>query len=208
MTKKASNKAIEDYKTARSVFWQSLYPQGGVTLYCQQRFSTPHGRGINVEHVFPMSWVTKAMNCGTRKQCRQKSAVFSQIEADLHNLYPARTDVNSDRSSFRFGEVAGESRHYGQSCDFEVNHSGRVVEPTPDVRGDIARSMFYMAYQYKEQGLRIFKAQGRLLADWHQSDPPSDEEKARNEKIASLQGNDNPFITTPEMVGIKKDAFY
>ena len=201
---------IRDYATARDLFWRSLYPQGGATLYCQQRFSSPHGRGINVEHVFPMSWVTKALNCGTRKQCRQKSDVFNLIEADLHNLYPARTDVNADRSSFRFGEVAGESRHYGQACDFEVNRHRRVVEPAPDVRGDIARSMFYMVHRYRGRGLELFKKQAQLLANWHKLDPPNDQERARNNQIEVLQGNSNPFIDEPELLSslVKNGFFY
>ena len=200
---------IHDYSTARAVLWRSLYPQGGVTLYCKQEFSTRHGRGINVEHVFPMSWVTKALNCGTRQQCRQKSAVFNLIEADLHNLYPARTDVNADRASFRFGEVAGESRHYGEACDFEVNFRGRVVEPAPDVRGNIARSMFYMAHRYQDQGLRLFKKQAQLLVIWHNSDRPNDQEISRNEQIDALQGNSNPFIDEPEhLVRLVKDGFF
>jgi deoxyribonuclease-1 len=145
-----------------------------------------------------MSWVTKALGCGTRKQCRQNNARFNRIEADLHNLFPARSDVNADRSVYRFGEVSGEHRRYGKSCDFEVNPRARVAEPAPEVRGEVARSMFYMAHRYRDQGLRIFKKQAKLLAKWHHADPPSDEEQSRNHKIENLQGNGNPFISNPE----------
>ena len=202
-------KPIQTYTTARTVFWESLYPQGGATLYCQQQFIGPHGKGINVEHVFPMSWVTKALNCGTRQQCRKNSEVFNQIEADLHNLYPSRTDVNADRSSFRFGEVAGELRDYGETCDFEVSQRQRVVEPAPEVRGNIARSMFYMAYRYKAYGLRLFKKQGRLLATWHNLDRPNEQERSRNRQIETLQGNLNPFIDEPESLSrLLREGFF
>lgn len=189
---------ISNYAEARSIFWRSVYPSGGETLYCKQGFQTSDRRGVNIEHVFPMSWVTNALNCGKRKQCRSNSELFNLIEADLHNLYPSRSDVNQQRSSFRFGEVRGEPRRFGSQCDFEVNHRARVVEPAPEVRGEVARAMFYMAYQYRDHRLEIFKKQARLLLQWHQEDPPSELEKRRNDVIEKLQGSRNLFIDQPE----------
>ena len=188
------------YEQARASFWRNLYPRDGVTLYCGQAFQTSQRDGINVEHVFPMSWATRALNCGKRKQCRSRSELFNFIEADLHNLYPSRSDVNQDRSSFRFGEIKGERRAYGRQCDFEVDTRARVAEPAPEVRGNVARAMFYMAHQYKKHGLEIFKKQGAMLAQWHEADPPDAAEKRRNDIIEKLQGNRNPFIDTPELL--------
>ena len=203
---------IEDrtYQQARAVFWRNLYPRDGETLYCRQAFETEQRQGINVEHVFPMAWVTKALDCGTRDRCRARSSTFNVIEADLHNLFPARTDVNKDRGAFRFGEVAGERRAYGQQCDFEIDRRARAVEPPPVSRGDVARAMFYMAYQYREQNLIIFKKQAQLLFRWHQADPPSPAERRRNDIIEKLQGNRNPFIDTPELLDslIADGVFY
>ena len=42
------------------------------------------------------------------------------MEADLHNLYPARADVNRARSNYIFGVIEGESREF-DSCDFEYD---------------------------------------------------------------------------------------
>ncbi len=189
---------IKDYDAARPLLWSKVYPRGGKTLYCGERFDSQQRRGFNVEHVFPMSWASNGLKCGKRKQCRAKSKRFNQIEADMHNLFPSRSDVNQDRSSFRFGEVAGESRAYGRSCDFEVNKRQRVVEPANEVRGDVARAMFYMADRYKGDGLILFKKQVELLERWHKLDPPSAEERRRNEIIEALQGNRNQFIDDPE----------
>jgi len=189
--------AIEDYDTARSLLWSSVYPNGGKTLYCDESFDSQRRRGYNVEHVFPMSWATNGLNCGKRKQCRARSKVFNRIEADLHNLFPSRADVNQDRSSYRFGTINGESRRYGSHCDFEVSERNRVAEPAPEKRGDVARAMFYMADRYKSQGLVLFKKQALLLEKWHKADPPSDEERRRNNVIEALQGNRNPFIDAP-----------
>lgn len=191
---------IEDYKQARQIFWQSVYPIKGNTLYCGESFNTASKRGINVEHVFPMSWATNGLNCGTRKQCRKRSTEFNQVEADLHNLYPARSDVNQERSSFRFDEVRGERREFGKKCDFEVDYRARTAEPTPSVRGEVARAMFYMADRYKAQGLVLFDKQAKLLHTWHQADPPSEHEKERNNIIESLQGNRNRFIDQPNVL--------
>jgi deoxyribonuclease-1 len=185
------NQVIEDYETARKIFWNELYPEGGETLYCGKRFGGGYNRGINIEHVFPMGWVTYSLKCGKRKQCRNNSPLFNQIEADLHNLYPARSDINQERSSIAFGMVNGEKRHYG-TCDFEVqHHRPRLVEPREQVRGNIARSMFYMAETYE---LMLFDKQVAVLNQWHKADPPDQPERSRNDKIEKIQGNRNPYI--------------
>ncbi len=193
-------RAIKDYETARPMLWRSVYPRGGKTLYCGDVFDSDRRKGYNVEHVFPMSWATNGLNCGKRKQCRARSKEFNLIEADLHNLFPSRADVNQDRSSFRFGDVQGESRAYGPTCDFEVSERSRVAEPAPKSRGEVARAMFYMADRYKSQGLVLFKKQALLLEKWHKADPPSKEELRRNDVIETLQGNRNRFIDSPSDV--------
>ncbi len=188
---------IVDYETARKLFWKQLYPGKVQSLYCGELFHGSQRRGYNVEHVFPMSWATNGLKCGKRKQCRQRSSTFNHIEADLHNLFPARVDVNKERSSHRFGIVSGEKREFG-TCDFEVDYRARVAEPAESVRGDVARAMFYMAYRYREHGLVIFDKQAKLLIKWHQADPPSVEEKRRNQVIERIQGNRNHFIDAPD----------
>jgi len=189
---------IKTYDEARPIFWRSVYPGKATSLYCGESFNSYNRKGYNVEHVFPMSWATNGLNCGSRKQCRNHSGQFNLIEADMHNLYPSRSDVNQQRSSYRYGEVSGEKRQFGSRCDFEVDYKKRVAEPAQNVRGEIARSMFYMADRYKSQGLVIFEKQAKLLYKWHKSDPPSKAELKRNNTIEALQGNRNPFIDHPE----------
>lgn len=203
-----SSKKLVDYKAARQVFWQEVYPGGGETLYCGRPFLPKARRNFNIEHVFPMSWATNGLNCGKRKQCRASSDLFNIIEADLHNLYPARTDVNRARDSFRFGELSGEPRPFGRDCDFEVNAEDRVAEPRPEVRGDIARAMFYMATEYQEQGLQLFKRQAELMAQWNDLDPPSKQELRRNDRIEKLQGNRNLYIDNPDAVKTALEKWY
>lgn len=185
---------FDNYFQALGVFWGEIYSDGGHTLYCNQAFGNRKGRSINVEHVYPMAWAMRSEGCDNRDQCRRVSARFNRIEADLHNLYPARKDINKIRGSFPFASVRGEAREFGD-CDFELDRRRRQVEPRAAARGNIARAMFYMHHTY---GLKIFRKQGELLQRWHRQDPPDDEERRRNRRIAALQGNRNPFIDAPE----------
>ena len=192
----ASDKAparIIDYHSARPLLWGALYAEGGETLYCGQQFGASKGKNINIEHVFPMSWVAWHLNCGQRKECRHTSVKFNLIEADLHNLWPSLKNINKARSSHPFGMINGE-KHLMRGCDFDVDERRRVVEPRPRARGEIARSMFYMANEY---GLQIRAKQGRTLKLWSREDVVSAEEKRRNDVIEKIQGNRNPYVDNP-----------
>lgn len=194
----AEQTRTSDYERARWLFWNELYVGGGKTLYCGEPFSAKHRRGLNIEHVFPMGWVTKELGCGQRKQCRGNSKRFNRIEADLHNLYPSRVDVNDARGSYRFGLLPGERRIFGE-CDFEFDERRRIVEPRPASRGEIARAMFYMKEAY---GLTIFRKSGELLKQWHRQDMPSKHEKWRNDRIEQIQGTRNMFVDDPGLVDL------
>ncbi len=177
------------------VFWRELYPTGGVSLYCGEPFD-PHDRRMNIEHVFPMSWAGRDLNCGDRQRCRATSERFNRVESDLHNLFPSRKDLNALRSAYAYGYIKGE--HWVEAgCDLEVDHRARIVEPRPAVRGDIARAMFYMEDRH---GLSLHRRTRALMLRWHRDDPPSAEERRRNDLIERLQGNRNPFIDRPEAV--------
>jgi deoxyribonuclease-1 len=145
-----------------------------------------------------MAWVKNSLSCGTRDECRQTSNLFNRIEGDLHNLYPALAKLNYDRQAYRFGTVKGEERRYGPKCDFEVSKRYRVAEPRAEIRGEVARAMFYMEHRYNK--LSLFKKQADLLLKWHFQDPPSKEEKWRNDKIEMIQGSRNPFVDNPDLI--------
>jgi len=181
---------IVDYETARKIFWKELYSSGGKTLYCGKKLESGYNRGVNIEHVFPASWMAYSLRCGKRKQCRVKSAEFNFIEADLHNLYPSRSDVNKARSNYRFAMIRGEQRFFGQ-CDFEFDERQRIAEPSPAARGRIARAMLYMSDQHDFYLKKKLKS---LLIDWDRSYPPEQAEYLRNDRIEQIQGNRNLFI--------------
>ena len=75
----------QNYLEQIAIFWQTLYPSGGTDLYCGKGFGK-YDRAYNIEHVMPMAWVKKELKCGTRKQCRERSARFNQIEMDMQPL--------------------------------------------------------------------------------------------------------------------------
>ena len=185
---------FDDYFSALPLFWKNVYPNGGETLYCGVRFGPRKNRSINVEHVYPMAWAMKAQGCRSRDECRRSSPRFNRIEADMHNFYPSRKDINKARGSSPFGMVDGERRYYG-SCDFEFDPRRRAVEPRPQVRGNIARAMFHMKESY---GLKFYRRQGETLQRWNREDPPDREERRRNDAIEGLQGTRNRFVDQPE----------
>jgi len=147
---------------------------------------------VEWEHVMPAWEFGHQLQCwqkGGRKACK-KDPIFNAMESDLHNLQPAVGEMNGDRSNFKYGLIDGELRVYG-AVDFEVDFKQKVAEPAENVRGDIARTYFYMEQAY---GIRISKKQRQLFTAWSKQDPVDDWERKRNEKINAIQGNRNGFI--------------
>jgi deoxyribonuclease-1 len=191
----AQQSRFATYSEAQDVFWNDLYPGAFQELYCGKQVLGR--RQHNIEHVFPAFWMTKHFGCGSRKKCRRNSADFNRMEADLHNLYPTRTDVNHRRGSFPFGEVPGENWSFS-ACDFE--EQGGIVEPRPLSRGEIARAVLYMVDAYDVQDA-IKTKQLALMEAWDQADPPDAAERARNDAVERIQGNRNKFIDAHAATG-------
>ena len=114
--------------------------------------------------------------------------VFRAAHNDLHNLQPSIGEINGDRGNRRFGIVAGERRKYG-SCDVEVDFKSDRIEPPVNVRGDIARTYFYMRDTYN---IRLSKQQTRLFEAWSKQDPVDPWE--RNRRIKIIQGTGNRYV--------------
>ena len=65
----------------------------------------------------------------------------------------------------------------------------RVFEPQDSSKGDIARVLFYMSIRW---GLNITGVEEMYLRQWHNADPVSLDEQAKNDERANIQGNRNP----------------
>lgn len=182
---------IQTYEEARDTyFWDVLYKDGGETLYCGQHFTSRSG--LNVEHVYPAGWIASHFGCFNRDTCPVDA--YQHAAADLHNLWPARADINRDRSNLAFGVIAGETNRIRTDVcpDFERigSSSDGIAEPRDEVKGDIARSMFYMELTY---GLPLGRMR-KMLLQWDDQDPVSEEELQRDKDIAKIEKRHNPFI--------------
>ena len=71
-----------------------------------------------------------------------------------------------------------------------------MVEPRKAVRGDIARSLFYMHVEYELD----LKGMLPMLKRWHAADPPNAHERWRNNQIEKLEGIRNRFIDDRTLV--------
>ena len=163
-------------------------------------YDPPEGprRRLEWEHVVPAkafgdslpAWKRGHPACkGRGRKCaRRVDEAFRLMEGDMHNLFPAIGVINERRGHKAMGVIDGEQRPFGR-CDVEI---ARVIEPRPDVRGDVARAYLYMAKQYASVALD--DAGKAMFERWHIADPPSDMEKLRNDFIERTQGNRNPFI--------------
>lgn len=188
---------LKDFDTTRQLFWGSVYPAGGWTLYCGLRFEAEGNADsimATIDHIYTMPRVYEQLGCQSRLQCkRTKPKQYNRIEADLHNMYPATGEVVLARTDTVFGEVEADESRY-EDCDFERHR--RVIEPRDIAKGNIARSLLYMREKY---GLALSENL-ELLKAWSRADPPSEQEINRNDVIEKLQGNRNPFIDQPERV--------
>ncbi|HFQ5567925.1 TPA: endonuclease [Vibrio vulnificus] len=149
---------------------------------------------IEWEHVVPAWQFGHQRQCwqkGGRKNCSKNDQQFRLMEADLHNLTPAIGEVNGDRSNFNFSQWNGmDGVSYGR-CEMQVNFKQRKVMPPDRARGSIARTYLYMSQEY---GFQLSKQQQQLMQAWNKSYPVDEWECTRDDRIAKIQGNHNPFV--------------
>ncbi|MDR6922521.1 endonuclease [Chryseobacterium sp. 2987] len=172
------------------------------------------GEGWNREHMMP------------------QSTFYSNypMYSDLFYVIPTDAKINQLRSNYPYG-VINSTIHYTFTNSSKIGNSaipnwvytGRVYEPIPEFRGDIARSLLYFAVRYEGKlgtfnfnnstnpasdtnpldgtEERAFEpAYIAMLLQWHAADPVSDRERDRNNAVYAIQNNRNPFIDNPSLV--------
>ncbi|MCF8302917.1 MAG: endonuclease [Bacteroidales bacterium] len=126
---------------------------------------------------------------------------------DAHHIRPTDASVNSSRGNLDFDD-GGQQHDEATGCYFDDDS----WEPRDEVKGDVARMIFYMAVRYEggsgEPDLEVVDEvdtypdpeHGKLttLLEWHTEDPPDTFEMDRHEVIFDYQANRNPFIDHPE----------
>ena len=190
----AEQTVINNYEDARdNYFYDQLYVGNtGESLYCgiKRPFLDTIGKRRSVEHVMPTDWMAEHFGCPNRNEC--DNATYKHAEGDLHNLWLAVKNINSSRSDNIFGETDDGQARFDYCPLFVRTYSPNpiVVEPRDSVKGNIARTLFYMNDEY---GFGL-KGMTPMLKRWNRLDPPTEHEYWRNERIFLLQGTRNKFI--------------
>ncbi len=125
-----------------------------------------------------------------RKCAGLVNAEFREMEADMHNLYPAIGCVNAARGNRNFDMLSSGTPSSFGSCRMKIE--GRRVEPPEGSRGIIARAYLYFEQRYKRYSMS--RQQRRLMETWDKQYPVSAWECERNRRIRAIQGNGNPFV--------------
>lgn len=211
------------YKSASSKMYDIDTKNGKITCAYSNRESNGSG-GLNPEHVWPQSYFGEA----------------TPMKSDLHHLFSVTAFVNSKRGNQHFGEVATTScecltpdeswyctwqdtessaRKGPADADKCDKTSQYLFEPVDNIKGDVARALFYFAVRYKDEninqsqnpglsegdpvlkkGNRILITVEQTLRTWHWADPVDQREIDRNNAIQNIQNNRNPFIDRPDLV--------
>ena len=127
---------------------------------------------------------------------------------DVHHIRPTDVQVNGDRGNLDFDY--SDNPYPGiEGCFYDSDS----WEPRDEVKGDVARMIFYMATRYEGENGELDLVvvdevntypnpeHGKLsaLLEWNTLDPPSIFEETRNDRIYdNWQGNRNPFVDHPE----------
>lgn len=163
-------------------------------------FLNGNNNGINTEHAYPLS-------LGTEN---------TDAQSDMHHLYPSRVKTNADRGNEPYGESNDNTtiKWYRDKEELsskpstnidEYSEQGQgIFEPREKVKGDIARSIFYIYTIYRDEVKAInsdfFEIQKSTLCNWHYADPVDEKEWNRSQAIAKYQGNNNPFVLDCSLV--------
>jgi len=155
------------------------------------------GQTFNREHLWPQSYLGNSSTTG--------------FLGDAFNLRPANPSINSSRGNTPFGNINVSP----QPTTYGLNSTGGSTYffPGNADRGDVARSIMYMATRYSGLTLANGTASDRRMGDlasllrYHYQDAPDEFERRRNQYVYSsslnptyFQGNRNPFIDRPEFV--------
>lgn len=157
---------------------------------------------INLEHGWPQA---KGAGEGT------------DGNTNMYHLFPSRTAINGDRANFPYSEIPDQqttkwfykdkqlNTKPGSNIDAYTEYVNGFLEPRESVKGDIARAMFYFWTIYRQDAIAadpfFFALQLDDFCQWHHQDPVDDEERRRDEIIASYQDDKrNPFIIDCSLV--------
>jgi endonuclease I len=161
--------------------------------------------------------------CYNREHLMPQSVFNSNypMYSDAHFVVPSDGSVNGARGNFPFGVVSsasytstnGSKRGNNLNSGYSAGYSNTVFEPINEFKGDVARALLYFATRYETQvtgwNYDMFNGTSNqvytntflnILITWHNQDPVSSYEIAKNNAVYSFQNNRNPYIDHPEYV--------
>jgi len=137
-------------------------------------------------------------------------------QTDLFNLFVVPREVDLLRGDKLPGDlvkVSTDCTQWQVGAGYLGKNQVDMYAPPASIRGDIARTIMYMAIVYpsdlhSNQGYMVFgdgdkpglsKSMYAILAAWDMADPPDDYELGRATVFGSVQGNTNPFVEHREL---------
>ena len=153
---------------------------------------------MNCEHLWPQSLYEGS----------------SPMKSDMHALRPCKDNVNSSRGNKPYNEIndfltdtwfwlAYESSSIPTNNINEYSENNtNYFEPREEIKGDIARAMFYFYTIYQDVAdENFFDLQKEVLYQWHNEDPTDNLEIVRTLSIANYQNDiPNPFIIDNSLI--------
>jgi deoxyribonuclease I len=218
----SGNTFNQSFNKAKKILLHEVYADRRLTFYCGSEFNDqskilahsggyqPRKEGarahrIEWEHIVPAhafgqsfpEWREGHLECIDSKgkpfkgrNCAEKMNIpYRYMQADMHNLVPAIGELNGLRSNYSFAMLPG-GKTFG-ACEMKIEE--RKAEPPARVRGDIARTYFYMDAAYPDRGV-VGNKNRMLFQAWDREDPVDAWECTRSQRVEKLQGNQNIFV--------------
>lgn len=205
-------KVLEYGSGDQSTWWGFYVTDVTDDGYCIDRYSPrnswqKYGRrgssisGMNIEHSFAQSWWGKT-NCNLKK--------------DLFNIMPCESKINSSKGNRGMGIVTKVTNTNGATKVGSGANGLSLWEPADEWKGDFARGYMYIVTAYEDYANK-WQSEGsnslynntyptlkewayKLYIQWAKADKPNALEIKRNNDVAKIQGNRNPYVDFPNLM--------
>lgn len=207
------NAKVLEYGSGDQCTWWGFYVTDVTDDgYCIDRYSPrnswqKYGRrgssisGMNIEHSFAQSWWGKT-NCNLKK--------------DLFNIMPCESKINSSKGNRGMGIVTKVTNTNGATKVGSGANGLSLWEPADEWKGDFARGYMYIVTAYEDYANK-WQSEGsnslynntyptlkewayKLYIQWAKADKPNALEIKRNNDVAKIQGNRNPYVDFPNLM--------
>ena len=207
------NAKVLEYGSGDQCTWWGFYVTDVTDDgYCIDRYSPrnswqKYGRrgssisGMNIEHSFAQSWWGKG-DCNLKK--------------DLFNIMPCEQRINSSKGNRGMGIVTKVTNTNGATKVGSGANGLSLWEPADEWKGDFARGYMYIVTAYEDYANK-WTSEGKnslynntyptlkewaykLYIQWAKADKPDALEIKRNNDVAKIQGNRNPYVDFPNLM--------